>query len=522
MRLRIDGPFVTETVVSLKYLCEETMREQVCVFFFDDTNDGLRAKSDRFCNTNDGSCTKNDSLCTANDDQVELKEQEKMALRTSKESAQVWLAALVEWGEMGEKHKEQTDEDYAIMAAEASLIERKKQYAEFVKSLQGKGVVLPEWKMGENSLDSACVFERRVVVAREKVKDKVDWRAKQNASDENPDGAAPVASTAQEAQESGEGWKEKQARLAEQRKKKQEEEAKVKEAEIDDIDIGGTSSDEEAEAAASEPAGFMKEFAKGKVDKGESLLTRDEFRVYDADDSGEVEFEEFKALVRDKGWIYELSDGELQLAWQRIDADGGGSISYEELQEWWGKGPGDRFKDLQANPREKEQLEWATKKFREHDADGNEALDPSEFKGLHMELVERGLVSISLDASLAELDRDGDGEISISEFIVWLLDSVQKDDKKAAGVIASGNKGKGAGQQATAPPAPADELTKLAALAALDGQAPDEATTLAGLGAVAVDPTVDEAAALAALGAVVVDEGSAEEAAALAALAALG
>ena len=170
-------------------------------------------------------------------------------------------------------------------------------------------------------------------------------------------------------------------------KKKQEEEAKVKEAEIDDIDIGGTSSDEEAEAAASEPAGFMKAFAKGKVDKGESLLTRDEFRVYDADDSGEVEFEEFKALVRDKGWIYELSDGELQLAWQRIDADGGGSISYEELQEWWGKGPGDRFKDLQANPREKEQLEWATKKFREHDADGNEALDPSEFKGLHMELV---------------------------------------------------------------------------------------------------------------------------------------
>jgi len=35
----------------------------------------------------------------------------------------------------------------------------------------------------------------------------------------------------------------------------------------------------------------MKEFAKGKVEKGESLLTREEFRVYDADDSGEVEFE---------------------------------------------------------------------------------------------------------------------------------------------------------------------------------------------------------------------------------------
>ena len=111
----------------------------------------------------------------------------------------------------------------------------------------GAGIKIPEWKMGENTLDAACVFERRVVVAREKVKEKVDWRAKQNASDANPDGAAPVP---RPEQESGEGWKEKQARLAEERKKKQEEEAKVKEAEIDDIDIGGTSSDDEADAAA--------------------------------------------------------------------------------------------------------------------------------------------------------------------------------------------------------------------------------------------------------------------------------
>ena len=93
MRLRIDGPFVTEALASLKYLCDETIREQ-----------------------------------------TELNEQEKMALRTSKESAKVWLAALVAWGETNEKHKEQTDEDYAMMAAEASLIERKKQYVEFVKS----------------------------------------------------------------------------------------------------------------------------------------------------------------------------------------------------------------------------------------------------------------------------------------------------------------------------------------------------------------------------------------------------
>ena len=235
--------------------------------------------------------------------------------------------------------------------------------------------------------------------------------------------------------------------------------------------------------------------------------------------------------MRDKGWIYELTDGELQLAWQRIDSDGGGSISYEELQEWWGKGPGDRFKDLQASPREKEQLEWAAKKFREHDADGNETLDPGEFKGLHIELMERGLVSLSLKDTLAELDRDGDGEIHVSEFVVWLLDSVQKETKKAGGVIASGKKGgaAGVGLQAAAPAAPADELAKLAALAALDGPAPDEAAALAALGAVAVepaavaDPAADEAVALAALGAVaVVDEGSAEEAAALAALAALG
>ena len=414
--LKTEGPFLTEVLESMQFLCGVTRREM-----------------------------------------EDLDAQKKVALRTSKEQAKVWLASLVQWGESVERFQEESNEDYEMVAQELSLIERQKQYTRFVQELQTDGKVeLAKWTPGSNMLDQMYVFERRVVVKREKPQHKND-------------GDGQRGKPGQDASKGGEDWRAKKARLEEERKKQQEEEAKQREAELGDIEIGSSSDEDEAE----------REFATGKIEKGKVMLTRAEFSEYDKDRSGEIEFDEFKALVRDKGWIYALTDAELQLAWARIDADGGGSISYEELQEWWSKGPGDRFKDLQADVKEKQQLEWAVKQFRKHDADGNESLDSREFEGLHAELVEASLVTMSLRETLSELDRDGDGEIHIAEFIVWLIDSANKDAKKAVGIISSSKSRKNAG------PTAADESTNLAALAALDAAtaavpgAEDEAAKLA-------------------------------------------
>lgn len=131
------------------------------------------------------------------------------------------------------------------------------------------------------------------------------------------------------------------------------------------------------------------------------------------------------------------------------------------------------------------------KQFRKHDADGNESLDSREFEGLHAELVEAKLVTMSLQDTLGELDRDGNGEIQIAEFIVWLIDSVNKDAKKAIGIL---------GGSKRSDRMAAEESSKLAALAALDGGG-SEAAALAALDSATSGPVRadDEAAKLAML-----------------------
>jgi hypothetical protein len=124
-----------------------------------------------------------------------------------------------------------------------------------------------------------------------------------------------------------------------------------------------------AVAAAAQHSASGVAGSSGGVGLGPSLEP-EEFASYDVDGSGYIEYGEFAQLVRERGWIYELSEQELQLAWQRIDDDGDGTISYSELNVWWRRGPGARYRDLQCTEGEKGQLKWAADRFRAHDADG--------------------------------------------------------------------------------------------------------------------------------------------------------
>ena len=57
----------------------------------------------------------------------------------------------------------------------------------------------------------------------------------------------------------------------------------------------------------------------------EAKSTAQAFRRIDTDGSGAIDYSEFVSLAQQEGWVYELSEAELRLAWSKIDADQSGS-----------------------------------------------------------------------------------------------------------------------------------------------------------------------------------------------------
>ena len=59
------------------------------------------------------------------------------------------------------------------------------------------------------------------------------------------------------------------------------------------------------------------------------------FRYYDRDNSGEMEFDEFRRAVRRdaKLTVSDISDDGLRKIFDKADTDGGGTISLEEFTE---------------------------------------------------------------------------------------------------------------------------------------------------------------------------------------------
>jgi hypothetical protein len=60
------------------------------------------------------------------------------------------------------------------------------------------------------------------------------------------------------------------------------------------------------------------------------------FRSFDKDESGTIEINELSALSQELN--HELSEQELQIAFNDIDVDQDGKISLEEFVNWWKKG----------------------------------------------------------------------------------------------------------------------------------------------------------------------------------------
>ncbi|KAL3663042.1 hypothetical protein V7S43_011983 [Phytophthora oleae] len=125
------------------------------------------------------------------------------------------------------------------------------------------------------------------------------------------------------------------------------------------------------------------------------------FNRYDRDGSGELDYNEFRNLMRDYGVS---DDGEIDALIDEIDDDGSGSISYEEFVRLYSR----RIKRSAKVDSE------VTAMFNRYDRDGSGELDYVEFRRLMQE--SSMLDNDAIDALIDEIDEDGSGSISFKEF----------------------------------------------------------------------------------------------------------
>ena len=154
------------------------------------------------------------------------------------------------------------------------------------------------------------------------------------------------------------------------------------------------------------------------------------FRQYDHDNSGELEYEEFRQAVRKTAMMTqnEVTDAELREMFEHVDRDGGGSIGLAEFKrllyvdssatlqackQRCESVPGQIFLRVLLEAQRRYTNLWRL--FHRFDTDGSGCLEPDELKNALLEL-EIVLDGEELAQVIAEMDRDGDGYVTSKEF----------------------------------------------------------------------------------------------------------
>ena len=168
--------------------------------------------------------------------------------------------------------------------------------------------------------------------------------------------------------------------------------------------------------------------------------TRKAFDKADVDGSGCIERREVKQVLLDLGHSREqVTRAFLDEAMAEMDDDGSGEVSFEEFREWWNKQLTQQVLEHHGTDRDPHE-EYLTNYWSKADADGSGILDRDELQGL-MARLGRLLQEEELDVAFAIMDEDGSGGIEYDEFSNWfewlqaedltigrLFDQVDKDD----------------------------------------------------------------------------------------------
>jgi len=112
-----------------------------------------------------------------------------------------------------------------------------------------------------------------------------------------------------------------------------------------------------------------------------------------------------------------IDEAELDAAFVRLDANGDGSLEYQEFLDWW-KLQDNRQEELHyQNPEEKKRITKARGSFLEC-TKGATSMSPEQFR---LKCYANGycLSDEELEEAFAELDKDQSGEIEFAEYLRW-------------------------------------------------------------------------------------------------------
>jgi len=118
---------------------------------------------------------------------------------------------------------------------------------------------------------------------------------------------------------------------------------------------------------------------------------------------------------------YCLSDEELEEAFCELDKDRSGSVDFVEYLRW--RVSADRFAHLQHDESDavSSWVHEIGEYFRMFDTELSGYLDQDHFEPLYNHLYENGQVQEDVVDVMKKLDQDGDGRVSLNEFIRWYL-----------------------------------------------------------------------------------------------------
>lgn len=150
------------------------------------------------------------------------------------------------------------------------------------------------------------------------------------------------------------------------------------------------------------------------------------FRKYDVNGDGKLDKEELRMACLDHG--VPVSEEELDMSWELLDADGSGGIEYEEFKKLWETDG--RWQKLRRSESDMAVLRQCAAFFAHFDKDGNRTLDRDEFAQLHATLTEAGYTRLGLKECLDELDTNGDNVITLGEYVGWMhrIGSIQLEN----------------------------------------------------------------------------------------------
>ena len=165
----------------------------------------------------------------------------------------------------------------------------------------------------------------------------------------------------------------------------------------------------------------MKSHITGKTLKATPEET---FAEYDSDSSGDLSRAEIALVCASLGDL--RGEEGIEEIFAEIDTDGDGTISRAEFNAWWAEevAPNieinrrhDRLKKIKEKAKSWEGMA-VEEIFAKFDADKSGSLEKGELEEL-VAALGIAMTSVGMDKLLAELDTDGNGDVSLEEFAAW-------------------------------------------------------------------------------------------------------